>query len=230
MTDSYKLQQITAGISAVDYDRYEKGIHAQLRMTVVTLPNNGILLHSPVPIDNPLAARLIGIGEVHHIVAPNLNHHIFAKAAKERYPKATLWGAPGLQKKKPLLQIERELEDGLPLGEGLEVICLGGIPFSNECVFRHVSSGSLICTDMVQNIQREENFLTRQMWRMVGVWKKFGQNRYWRFQTKDKNAALQSAQKVLSWNCPRIVMAHGDVIETNGSALLREATSWLSGT
>ena len=226
MRESYTFKQIAQGVWSIEGDRYDKGVHAQLRMVILPV-QGGLLLHSPVPLDDGLASQLATLGEVRHLVAPNLNHHFFAKAAKQRYPNATLWGAPGLTKKQPLLGVERELESGQPFGEGLEVLCLRGVPFSNECVFRHAASGSFICTDMVQNVQQEEHFFTRQLWRMIGVWKRLAQNRYWRFKTEDKAAARQTAQQLLAWNLPRVIMAHGVVVEEHGASLLREATAWL---
>ncbi len=68
------------------------GLHVGTRMTVVKLSSGGLLLHSPVPVDEDLAAELAALGEVTHIVCPNLFHHVFAAEVKQRYPKALLHG------------------------------------------------------------------------------------------------------------------------------------------
>ena len=71
-----------------------------VRMTVVKLQSGGLLLHSPVPIDESMAEELGEIGNVDHIVAPSCFHHLFALQAKQLYQDATLWAAPGLSEKR----------------------------------------------------------------------------------------------------------------------------------
>ncbi len=40
---------------------------------------------------------------------------------------------------------------------------------------------------------------------------------------KDKRAIKRSLEKILQWDFERVLLAHGDFIETNAKAVLREA-------
>ncbi|MGB1922854.1 MAG: DUF4336 domain-containing protein, partial [Alcanivorax sp.] len=82
------------------------GLHVGTRMTVVKLSSGGLLLHSPVPVDEDLAAELAALGEVTHIVCPNLFHHVFAAEVKQRYPKALLHGPAKLAGKRKDLKLD----------------------------------------------------------------------------------------------------------------------------
>jgi hypothetical protein len=189
-------------------------------MTVIRLPSGGLWLHSPVPIDDDLARQLANLGPVEHIVAPNCFHHLHAAAAKARYPVAKLWAAPGLPEKRKDIHFDAILSEKNPEWSGtVESVFIPGMPKFNEFVFFHRPSRSLICSDFVFNIQEEPSDVTRVFWRLFGVWRKLGQNRFWRWNVKNPSATRDAVEKVLAWDFERIVMAHGDVVEIDPSRL-----------
>ena len=73
-----RLQSLTESVWHVAVPHAFMGLHVGARMTVVKLSSGGLLLHSPVPVDEPLAQELAALGEVTHIVCPNLFHHVFS--------------------------------------------------------------------------------------------------------------------------------------------------------
>ena len=95
------LRQLAPGLWNVEQVRRMAGAHQRLRMTVVALTGGGLWLYSPVEIDDKLAQQLAAVGNVVHVVAPNRYHHLFAGAAKRRYPAASLWAVPGLPESGP---------------------------------------------------------------------------------------------------------------------------------
>lgn len=76
-----------------------------------------------------------------------------------------------------------------------------------EVAFFHRSSRTLVLVDLVENIGDETD----------GVG--WGLKLWW----KDKNAAKRSLEQILQWDFERVLLAHGDFIETNAKATLREA-------
>lgn len=206
----------------VDCDAHDKGVHIPLRMSILGLAD-GLLLYSPVALTDELEARIRQLGDVTHILAPNLHHHLFAAAAVERFPEAKLHGAPGLQDKKPDLPWQP-----IPQLAEVEFLTMEGVPFTNEIVAYHASSGSLICADVVHNVHDTDRWLTRQLFRMIGSWQRFGPNRVWRFQTKDHPAFARCVDRMLDWQPARVVMCHGDIVEDDVSGRLREAMAWIT--
>lgn len=228
------LVRLAEGLWTVEHHRRAAGIHVRLRMNVVRLAGGGLWLHSPVPLDDRLAAQLSALGPVEHIVAPNRFHHLFAGPARERFPRARLWGAPGLPEKRKDLGFDAVLAYGpgdasaAPFGPDLEMVFLAGTPTVNEHVFLHVPSRSLLCTDSLFHIRDEETLLAAGLYRAMGVWKKPAQSRTWRLWTRDRQAARAAAERVLAWAPGRVVMAHGDVLEEDATGALARAMSWLS--
>jgi hypothetical protein len=151
-------------------------------------------------------------------------NHLFAAAAKERYPNARLWASPGLLDPRPRFSIDAPLsEDGLPWKNELTTIHLDGTPAIDEYVFFHGRSRTLVCADMVVNVTSEPSWLTRQLYRALGVWRRPGPTRYWRFMTRDRAAAAAALDRVLACNPTRVVMAHGDIVDKDAVAWLRTA-------
>ena len=44
---------------------------------------------------------------------------------------------------------------------------------------------------------------------------------------RDRAAAREQVGRMLAWDADRIVLAHGDIIETGGREVLRRAYAWL---
>lgn len=229
--ESEGLAQVAPGLWAVVHHRSTAVLHAQLRMGVVRLPSGGLLLYSPVPIDEELATALGELGPVEHILAPSRFHHLFAGPVKARYPSAVLWGAPGLAAKRPDLRFDEELPpaEASPFGPDVEVVCLEGHRTA-ECVLYHRSSRSLLCCDFFFNVKDEPSLLGRTLFRALGVLGRPGQSRVFRLLTRDKPAARASVEEVLGWDLDRVVVAHGEVLEQGAAEHLRRACAWLVGT
>ena len=59
----------------------------QTRMNVVRLGDGALLVHSPTPVDDLLAAEIAALGSVAHVIALNCYHHPHAAPA----PDALAW-------------------------------------------------------------------------------------------------------------------------------------------
>ena len=209
--------------------RMPGGMYFPCRMTVIKLEDGGILIHSPIPISDETAAGIDKLGEVTHIVAPNNYHHLFLPAAIERYPNATVWGAPGLVEKRPEVSFDHILGQTTPsFSKELEPLHVAGVPELDEHVFFHHATKSLIVTDLIFHIKEPHNFITRVILTMVGVHKKCTQSKVWRFFCKDREAAGQSALAIASLPAERLIMAHGQVIEgADTQDRVRAALKWM---
>lgn len=198
------------------------------RMFVVGL-GDGLWIHSPIKLDDALAAEVEALGPVKHLVAPNCFHHLHMGPAIERWPQAKVHAPPGLRAKRPDLRIDVDLRDGdHPWGEAFEQIEIVGAPALDEFVFLHRRSGTLIVCDLVFNIHENPSFLTRLILRMVGVWQRLAQSRIWRHYTKDRRAAAQSCSRVLELEFKRVLASHGRTAEgPEVREQLRAGLSWM---
>ena len=203
------------------------GLEIGTRMSVVRLRGGQLLLHSPVRLDAGLRSELEALGEVRFLVAPNRFHHLFAGEAAAAYPKAELWGAPGLERKRPDLAL-RVLEDQPPPGwaDELDQCRVEGFPLVNEVVFFHRSSRTLIATDLAFGVGPDQPLSTRLFLRLGGV-RRFGPTYLERLLARDRTAARRSLERILAWDFSRVVIAHGPVLESGGREALRDSYAWL---
>ena len=198
------------------------------RMFVVRLAD-GLWVHSPIKLDDAIAAEVEALGPVRHLVAPNCFHHLHMGAASERWPEAKVHAPAGLRAKRKDLRIDFDLRDGdHPWGDAFEQIEIVGAPALDEFVFLHRRSKTLIVCDFVFNIHENPSFMTRLILRMVGVWQRLAQSRIWRHYTKDRQAAARSAGRVLELEFTRVLASHGRTEEgPEVREKLREGLSWM---
>jgi hypothetical protein len=203
------------------------GVDIGSRMTVMRLGEE-LALHSPVRVDDALAAEIDALGQVRWLIAPCTYHHLFLKRAKERWPDATILGVPGLEKRTKVA-IEGVLPDATPSAwsAGIETHLIGGIPRLNEVAFLHRPSKTLVLTDFVFNMNRIEGWLPRAMLRAADAFPGPRQSRMLRWITKDRAALTASREVLLSWDFERMSVCHFDVVEENAKDTLARSTSWL---
>jgi len=208
------------------------GLRFPCRTVVVRLASGALLLHSPGPIDDALAAELAELGPVEHLVAPNSFHHLHASAVKARYPDATLWAPPGLRQKVPGLAIDATLGEGAPPPWGDELACVlvEAGPKMCEAVFHHAPTRTLLVTDLVFNLRAVDGWWTRTVLRLVGAFGSMQQSRLWRRFTRDRDAARAAVERVLRWDIDHVVPSHGAPISgPEAREALTGALWWMRG-
>jgi Domain of unknown function (DUF4336) len=204
------------------------GVESGTRMTVVRLRDGGLVVHSPVSLDPVTRDAVNALGSVRAVVAPSRMHHLYVREWIDAYPAAVVCACPGLERKRPDVHWHRVLGDE-PEAEWrgeLEQVFFGARWLENEVVFFHPASRTLICADLVFNLGRHPSRLTRVVARLIGS-RTPGATFLERILIRDRAAARAQVDRMLAWNADRIVLAHGDVIETGGVEVLRRAYAWL---
>jgi hypothetical protein len=205
------------------------GMELGVRTTVARLPDDGLWVHSPIELTDALKADVDALGPVRFLVAPNKIHHLYLDKWVAAYPEARLHGVVGLPDKRKDLKWDGILLDGKPdpaWGGVFEQKHFLGAPHTNEMVFLHVPSRTLILTDLAFNIH-EAHLMTRLYLRIGNCYGRLKTTAIMRFFVRDKQAARASVDRLLEWDFDRIVVSHGDVLEHGGPAALREAFEWL---
>jgi len=205
------------------------GLSVGTRMTVVRLSGERLLLHSAVELDAALRTELDAIGRVCFAVAPNRVHHLYAGAVAQLYPEARLWVAPGLERKRPDLAFVAVLGDEAPeewCGE-VDQVFFRGRPYENEVVFFHRASRTLLLCDLAFNFGPRAAAPTRLLMKLIRSYGHFGPSKLDPLLIRDRVAARQSLERILAWDFDRVIVAHGEILETGGREALRTGYSWL---
>jgi uncharacterized protein DUF4336 len=192
------------------------GVELGRRMTVIRLSGGGLLVHSPAELTSDLRDALAELGEVRFVVSASRFHgHLYMEQYRDAYPKVELFAAPGLTARRPDLAFQGVLANDPDRR------------WSEDIEFLHRPSGSVILGDLCMNIGPDRPFLSRAFVRLDGVYERFAMPRTIRLTVRNRNAARLSAERMLAWEFDRIVVGHGDVVESGGHQALAEALDWL---
>jgi hypothetical protein len=207
-----------------------------LRMTVVRLPDGGLLLHSPTPSTAAVRSAIDRLGPVRALVAPSPAHWMYVVEWQRTYPAAKTWAAPGLGRRKQVrdagMRIDGELGSAAPAEWGgvLEPIPVpGGMGFVEFALY-HQPSRTLVLTDLVLNLElRREPLAMRGLIRLLGAAAPAGRapahvRALFRAGGPE---ARRAAARLVALQPARVVMAHGSIFEGDAPDALRRSLSWL---
>ena len=226
------MQQLHSDLWTTDSSLRFLGLEVGARMTVVRLPGPKLLLHSPIAATAELVREVKALGPVAYLVAPNRFHHLYIGQWQQACPEASVYVAPGLDAKRPDLEIAGVLADEPESGwaETIDQVLVEGFPLANEVVFFHRPSATLIATDLAFNITSSSPPLTRLAFRFIGTSGQLAPTLLERLLVRDRAAFRHSLERILEWPFDRVVVAHGEVSEEGGREEFISGYRWvLSG-
>jgi glyoxylase-like metal-dependent hydrolase (beta-lactamase superfamily II) len=217
------VRQIGPDLWAAESPLRMLGVQAGRRMAVVRLASGELLVHSPAPLDERLRAALERLGGVRFVVAASWLHgHLHMGD----YARAELFAPPGLAARRPDLSFAGELGDRPDerWAADLDQALFRGQRVPPEVVFLHRPSRTLIVGDLVWNVTSRMP-LSARVWagRRPGV----RPTPAFRLAVRDRAAARASLDRILAWDFDRILIGHGEVLESGGRAALERAYAWL---
>ena len=223
------MQQIGQDVWVVESPLRFIGLEVGARMTIVRLESGRLFVHSPIAATPDLLQAARSLGEIAFLVAPSCFHHLFVGDWKKAFPDSALFVAPGLERKRSDLDIAGILSDTPESGwaGSIDQVVLRGIPATNEVVFFHRPSRTLIASDLAFNLGQESPGLTRLVFRMLGAHGRLAPTVFERLLVRDRAAFRRSLQQVLAWPFERVVIAHGGISEEGGRESLIRGYAWI---
>ncbi len=82
-------------------------------------------------------------------------------------------------------------------------------------------------TDLAFNVPAGKVWGVPLVYRLMGAEGVFGPHRFIRWSIRDGNAALRSLRKILEWDFDRVIVTHGEILETGGKAQMKEAFAFI---
>lgn len=207
------------------------GFRYPTRMAVMKLGDGGLFVWSPTKLSPDLKQEVDALGPVRCIVAPNSLHHLFMPDWKAAYPSARLFAAPGLQKRRADIAFDADLADVAPpeWREHIDQVIVRGNAITQEVVFFHRASGTVLFTDLLQQFPKGWfkgwRAFVAKLDRMTEAEAEVPQK--FRIAFNDRKAARTALTRIFAWPATRVLMAHGAPVTTDGAAFIRRAFRWL---
>ncbi len=223
------LRELAADLWVVERPQSFYGLEVGTRMTVIRLAERRSA--SPLrrfALDAELRRELDAIGRVRFAVAPNRVHHLYAGDVAKSYPGRGSGSAPGLERKRPDLASSRCSATRRRRSGGDRSIrsSSAGAPTrtrSSSSTARAARSSSAT-SPSTSGRDRGPDAAPDELLRSYG---RFGPSKLDPLLIRDRAAARQSLERILAWDFDRVIVAHGDVLESGGHALLRDGYAWL---
>lgn len=205
------------------------GIAVGSRMTIIKLADEKLFIHSPIQLTTQLQLELSKLGHVAMVVTPNLNHHLFLSEWWLAYPSAYFYAPPGLQQKRSDLVFDGTLNtktEPLWHGQLLQTV-LKGSDTMEEVIFCDPLSRTLIIGDSLVWLKNRTSPISILLGLINGCYFNPAMPYYWRLSFHNKTRMRQSLQEILTWPFDRIILSHGQVIDTDGKAIFAKAFHWV---
>lgn len=243
---SVSPQITTLSVPFLRFNRFKFGGRA----TIVRLQTGTLAVFSPVSLTQEARDTVTSLGgNVSYIIAPDIEHHMQLGPWKAAYQNAQVIGPEGLREKRAKQGNEdvvidhiftKENKRSIKLPEDFarefEVEYFDGHA-NKELAFLHKPTRTFINADLVFNLPAYEQYSKtgenpgsgvygKLMTMILGIHGKGQQRFIWWAAARDKSSFSQSAKVVAGWDFDKIIPCHGDVIETEGSAIFKRLFAW----
>jgi Domain of unknown function (DUF4336) len=202
------------------------GLPYPTRSVIAQLANGDLWVWSPIKLTADLRNEVDSLGSVRHLVSPNKLHQLYLQEWKAAYPETQLWGPQTTIKKRPDIKFQEALGDNPPAEwlADIDQAWFRGSFAMDEIVFLHRPSATAIIADLIQTFSGWWRFLAR----LDGLTQdKACAPLEWRLSFINRAPARRARDKVLNWNCQRVIVAHGEWPRANGKAFLANSFRWL---
>jgi hypothetical protein len=205
------------------------GMKMTATMTVVRLPGERLLLHSPVAMTEKLLESVESLGKVTHLYAPNTFHHVWMGEWASAFPSACVHGPSALRKKRPDLRVDRahDLDAPNELGEVFDEVHIDGFALE-ESVLVHRPSRTLVVADLVHNVGRPTDRWTAIYTKAMGFYDRVAISRMIRWTAfSDRGAARESLDRLAHHPFERLVVGHGSPLDQRAHEAVFGAYEWM---
>jgi hypothetical protein len=223
------LEQLDEGILAVVGRLKMPLVELPRRMTVVRLRDGGLVVWSAIALDDAVMARVEAEGRPAFLVVPNDHHRLDAAAWKARYPEIVVVAPLGARDRvAEVVPVDTCAPDFAD--PAVRFVAVPGTRDHEAALVVHRAAGTtLVVNDVIANI-RDPNGIGGWLLERMGFAGSEAQvpGPVKLALVKDRSALRD---QLLQWagiaDLKRIVVAHGDVIDSSPQQALRELASRL---
>jgi len=208
-----------------------EGFAYPTRMAVIRLNNGDLFVWSPIALTSVLKEQIDGLGRVKHIVSPNKLHHLSIREWQMAFPQSLVYASPGLIRKRRDICFHAELGDRPELawtGE-LDQVAMRGSFVMTEIVFYHQASRTALFADLIENFPPDWFKGWRSLLaKFLGIVQpNSSAPREWRMTFWNRNATRAALARILAWPAERVIMAHGEIVRSDGAEFISRSFRWL---
>ncbi|MGJ3242563.1 MAG: hypothetical protein ACFE0O_06365 [Opitutales bacterium] len=220
------MQTITDNLWALDFPLRTFGLELGRRVTIVRMDAGSVLIHSTAPFRRKDVEALRELAADRPLVMMEANaiHDTYMKDGMAAFPEIP-YGVPY-----PLLPRARKTDGDRVeslnrfdrhFDDSLRLVPIAGMPRLQEYALIHRPSRTVVVGDLVFNYGTTASGLTKWVMRWASGMRTYpAQSRLFRMLIRDKPAFRDSINRILEHPVDRLIMAHGDILETGADQVL----------
>ena len=188
-------------------------------VTIIRLDSGKLLIHSTAPFTANDVDAINHVGNPTWLVEAMLDHDTFSQEGRSAFPDIPYLGPPGFDERvsAPILPLDTPPDEWSP---EIEILQIDGNPSFSEHIFFHKPSRTLIVADLIFNYRKAPNLWTKLLlFPAMGFRHAPGMSKRFRNAITDKMAFRQSLEQMFEWDFERIIVGHGQVVETQGKPI-----------
>ncbi|MES2594786.1 MAG: hypothetical protein V4662_05605 [Verrucomicrobiota bacterium] len=218
-----ELHELAPNLWRIAYPLKMLGADLLRVVTIIRLQSGKLIIHSTAPFTHGDVAAIRALGEPGWLLDGILRHDTFAKEGRAAFPIIPYLAPPGFSEAagfatEPIVPAPGEWSGEVLAHE------IQGAPVARDTALLHVPSRTLILTELVFNFGDDQPLWTELLLRVaIGGHHHPGMTRPFKAGIKDVDAFKDSMAEILGWDFDRVIVGHGDVIESDGKAKLRAA-------
>ena len=199
-------------------------------MAVAVLPDERLLLYSPVWPTPEMRRAVDALGDVAYLLSPNKIHNQTLRPCAEAWPGAEVHVPPGLPERCPALPVTALLGDEAPPAwrDEFDQALTAGNVFFSEAVLLHRPSKTLLVGDLVENFDEHTiGAAARLAARVFGVRPGGCASPEFQYYTHGADAAAAALERIAAWDFERIFLCHGQLVEAGAREVFRRVADEL---
>ena len=216
------MKQLAENLWLLRYPLTLLGADLNRNVTVLRLGSGDLVIHSTGPFTPEDVTAISALGKPRWLLDVMARHDTFAKEGRAAFPEAVYLAPEGFSETVgfPTQPLTHQPE----WGDEVEVLLLAGVPGMKEHVVLHRPSRTLIVADLFFDFGPEAPTWTHAlMFLAVGAKHDPGMARSMRLTVKDKPALQASLARMMAWDFDRLIVGHGEEIDTGAKARVAEA-------
>jgi hypothetical protein len=198
------------------------------RMTVVRLAGGGLVIYSPIALDEPQMQRLEAFGTPAFLVIPGSHHRVDAKIWKDRYPAAQVIAAEGARE---AVEEIVPVESTAPMfaDPGVRFFTVSGTSKDEAALTVRGNGTTLILNDILANVQNAKgiNGVIAHIFGFSGKKPQIPLPEKLSILDDKKALAAQFRDWAADPALKRIVVSHGEIVEEDPAGVLRDVAATL---
>lgn len=217
------LQPVAEDLWIMTFPLKMMGADLRRTVTIIRLRSGKLVIHSTAHFLPGDIEEIRALGEPGWLLDGVLRHDTFAKEGREAFPGIPYLAPEGFSKAAGVATLPIVPAPPEWAGE-LSALEIQGAPEARDTALLHSPSRTLILTELLFNFDSHEPVWTEiLLFAAVGADHHPGMSRPFRWGITDEAAFKESMATLLSWDFDRVIVGHGDVIESGGKAKLRKA-------